>query len=269
MGVIAWVVSFINESNEPAFTPQANFGVELIGSCVGAWLVMGLLFPSGKSDMYDSFYDKVDAMFFNKVHTVCNGFTQGQKVTDIFCKLINKVVGAIATLLGFPGFVLFDITHHDVSEFMADCGRQLRSWEISGKPMDADVVSDVDTYRSRYLALSRKYIADPAAKQSIMQAWNLLAPIAKAIEIANVGGASPREQPVGIIICGPPGVGKSYGINDLMREVQAATASPAQLERLKKNPNALTFPRKVGAKFWDGYLVKTIYLLMNWVKLAS
>jgi hypothetical protein len=75
----------------------------------------------------------------------------------------------------------------------------------------------------------------------------------KGFLTSELGSKGSRQEPVVILLRGPPGVGKSVAMEHLNNAFCAKTLPPEMLSSFKKNITCATYNRQHENKYWDGF----------------
>lgn len=75
----------------------------------------------------------------------------------------------------------------------------------------------------------------------------------KTFEVSNFTLAGSRQEPVGVMLKGGPGTGKSISMEHLVFAICSAVLDGEELEAFKRNPSTFVFNRQFENKYWDGY----------------
>jgi len=77
--------------------------------------------------------------------------------------------------------------------------------------------------------------------------------IKKALLASNFKFSGIRVEPVGIMLRGPPGVGKSQAMQHIADAINAMTLSDVEFELYKENRGSHIWNRQAENEYWDGY----------------
>jgi hypothetical protein len=92
---------------------------------------------------------------------------------------------------------------------------------------------------------------------SVMQKRvNQLEKLLQIFVASNIGSAGARQEPVGILIRGGPGVGKSILMQHINYALLAAVLSPQDYVEYESNPAPFIWNRQAETVFWDGITPK-------------
>jgi hypothetical protein len=257
------LVDFIRQMHEesetgvPKMKPQFVFDGKSIASVVGLFVTYNWIseFSSGMIGKKDATLAESLRVFFSDKR-LSDHIGESGRISNcvaFFVKLINFCGAKVAHMLGYPEWELIASSEGEVADFIRLCGATARTWEANKRPLDMDVVDEANAVKARYLNLLKTHSANGSIRATLTTAYGFIKPMVSAIERANIGMSSAREPPVAVFIAGPPGVGKSAGVNHLIRDIQGRYCTPAQIQRLLKDPNALTYNRLNGCQFWNGF----------------
>jgi len=88
-------------------------------------------------------------------------------------------------------------------------------------------------------------------RNALRMVLNKIQPLLDKCKANNVVHNGPRRTPLGILIGGAPGVGKSYSSIPLLHELIARVIDDNSLESFQKNPNDYILNRIWENEFWD------------------
>lgn len=89
-------------------------------------------------------------------------------------------------------------------------------------------------------------------KNQVQIALGQLKPLVAKLERSNIVGNGPRSEPLGIMIGGPTGVGKSTMTTIFLLELMARILPEERLPAFEKNHNDFIYNRVSENHFWDG-----------------
>lgn len=89
-------------------------------------------------------------------------------------------------------------------------------------------------------------------KERLFRTLQLLEPFAKRFEQSNIVGNGPRVEPLGILVAGPTGVGKSTFVVPFVLRLAARVMPPDRLEAFLKNHNDEILNRVSENEFHEG-----------------
>lgn len=173
-----------------------------------------------------------------------------------FSETIQKSIDVLCDTIGVKRVQLFAVEFLDVSEWMHQCA------DI------AETVSkgvDCNDYAMQYIVtnlvntgnmLAAKYVKH-SISASIASGLNRLKPIAEKFPSIS-GDVGFRMVPVGLLICGEPGIGKSWCVQLMSCGLVAACLGEEHGKRFMKNMSQYLFVRNPDCEFWDGYFKQFI-----------
>jgi hypothetical protein len=175
---------------------------------------------------------------------------------DFFISLIQSFLDYMHVHFGTPEYQLSQHPYPEASSFAMDAeklshefnggldynyenGQRYYALVAKGKTVMAKIPSSVPEGRE--------------ARQMIMLALASMRTIGDKLARANIVNNGPRIPPVGVMIGGPSGVGKSALAQFLMNRVTAHIIPDEMRDAFERNHNDTTFTRNAENGFWDGY----------------
>lgn len=180
-------------------------------------------------------------------------------VNEIVPWAIDTMIGAInkiRDILGFDAISCLESEYKQYDDWVTACETYLKKVHAQeNKVVSEDVKTCMRlTYEGiHYMNKLREIPKADRAKMvisSMVSKMNTIVDQHKHLLDVGVGA---RPMPVGLLISGLPGVGKSALIYRFVAAILAQILSPDELLRFKKHPEAFVYNREFETKFWDAY----------------
>jgi hypothetical protein len=232
---------------------EAEAGDDLLGNAIRA-VILGLFASKIRnSDGTKSLTDQVDLFLA----------TSGRKteaLTDYirsFISLIEKCVNVALCNLGYSRVITLNSSvMPEVDEIYHETMEVYRRYELHDFPPCQDNYDLCVSLSNRADALIRKI---PPGNEGVnirtllSTVSRLLMKITTAFNGAAFMNCASRQEPVGLLLMGPPGVGKSMATKMLHVAVTAATLPKHRLQQFYKNPFKMLYSRQVEHEYHDGW----------------
>lgn len=159
----------------------------------------------------------------------------------------------------------------DVTKFSMNVTDLLdnKSWARRNGMEFANRVTAFINYGNRLMTTLPATPEGREAKQICMYSLSRLTPIANQLANSNLSSGGPRVEPVGIMLAGSPGSGKSICANMLAYELCARTMPAELLPVLRKTPNAHVYNRMIEHGYWDGFLSAWVTMIDDALQLKD
>jgi hypothetical protein len=242
---------------KPGVEPQAP-GIDEISSMlvslIGAFYATKL-----GSDLIDAKVLVTSLSTLSRIIPSIKSFTTAISVTS--CAFYSMFKSALS---GSPFFLRYGISEVDdliqaAKTLISKSDRDLLS-SCQEVYDEVDSISQSLFDRACTLPMGGQF---SGAKTAMMTLRLSLENIKKKIMATGFSYSGLRPESVGIMMRGPPGVGKSMLLNHLCAALAAKTFDQPDYEAYKKAPKDYVYNRQVETCFWDGYTSKHRFVIFD------
>lgn len=177
-----------------------------------------------------------------------------ESTTGLIVHTLQLFIDFVTDKLGLGSVVLTSSGDDEVDKFLKDATSAL-DYLRKGAPINYENgmrLYKLDGTGKRLLQKHLRLKSDYTVRMLITQGLDTLKPAIARLERANISGNGPRREPLGILICGPTGVGKSTAIVPLVLKVAALTMPEDRLETFIRNHDDEMYNRVFENEFFDG-----------------
>lgn len=175
---------------------------------------------------------------------------------DFFTSLVQKFLNFMSQQFGMRRYVVEQLPYPEVYDFATEAeklcnqfnggldlnyenGQLYYALEAKGKQLMTKIPSGTPEGRD--------------ARSMILLTLSSMKTIGSRLARANIVNNGPRIPPIGVILAGPSGIGKTDLMQFFMNAVTAQVIPEKQLEAFRKNHNDVTFTRASENGYWEGY----------------
>jgi hypothetical protein len=172
---------------------------------------------------------------------------------DMILSVITSVMQFIGTAIGNDSMMTYGIDNPKISELSIKLNQIINDLR-NGSPQNAcqaQLVFRIEAELRDHLAMLKMSKENSIERQVLNNLLRTAESIAKNFTNCVRGG--PRVQPVGVLIHGPPGVGKSITYMPTLAAVAANVMSDEQWQSFQKNREDCYFNYMPETGFWEGY----------------
>lgn len=284
-----WALSQVRESDSNPTYKKVAYSVIILLGLVGVGVeVTGLMktllghFSNSKEEIkpesgYVDTVSKIVCAFFAK--TVFSNLKSENVVYEFFHKnkdiqkihdstkfmfestlaLLERFVNFIGSKFGMRHLVLTEGLYPEVTAYHSEVANTIATF-YSGRILDwasGQEILELNKKGHNLLKSLPNTAHSRDARISTTRILGELKPLLAKLERANITGNGPRREPLGIMITGPSGVGKSTVTTPLILGVTAAILEGEKLAAFEKNHNDFIYNRIFETIFWDGYHSQT------------
>jgi hypothetical protein len=183
------------------------------------------------------------------------------RISDHFIYLYNK---SISHQLGWDSIKL-KIDDPDVQNFDERVD-DLQKWKYNGELTytkdNLAIVEDLIRIGEKlYTSLPNKNY--DSVKRLVFDKLNEIKKIRQEFLSANISLSGFRQEPVGLLLMGGPGLQKSSLLEHFAAAANAMSLNSSDFESFKKTPSAFNYNRQAENKYWDGYSPKTNVVMFD------
>lgn len=174
---------------------------------------------------------------------------------DYFIEIVEKFLNFIGDQFGYDGIKLKHDLFPEVTKFYEEVLSLVEKHQ-KGAPMNwenGQILMELHKKGSIVMNNLPNVPQSQQVRMGILHAQSQLRPLIAKMERANIVGNGPRPEPLGIMLTGPTGVGKSTVTTPLMLEVTAAVLPKESFEQFRLNHNDFIYNRVHENEFYDGY----------------
>lgn len=244
--------SFIDKFVSPdRIEPHGVFGIagdEIIDSIATVW--MGSI---GLSAICSSDRKKIISDI-NGIMRIKDGIP---KMILSLQKVVEKVYNYIfASKLGFDPLTISSTNNPAIDEFEKECNnifnQSARGTFILSERNLVKLTALVETGEKLYK--NAQFLRqETGALKILLDVINKLKKIKTHFEAANIHLTGFRQEPIGILLRGAPGVFKSMTCQHLSYICSVMHLEPERFEEFMENPNVFIYNRQCEADYWSGY----------------
>jgi len=114
-------------------------------------------------------------------------------------------------------------------------------------------VMELEKQGNRFFLVKSNVSENAAVKAAVTRYLSLIRKLVVQFEQANIGGNSPRMEPVTVFLTGSTGCGKSTVTMPLIYAVLSKVLEDNEKMQFQKSPEDYVYSRTAEQKFWDGY----------------
>lgn len=191
-------------------------------------------------------------------------------VTDIFKTLFEVIEKAVNWVrhecMDLPSVRFFDTFSVEIDNYLTDSSAILDLERKSIFHRDPEnyerlaLMVNVGEKLMRELPRDRKSQAVIDTLRAVVKQLTNLRAI---FEASNYSLAGARQEPVGIMLRGGPGVGKSITMEHLNYALSAITLNDSAREAFERNPATFVYNRQFEGKYWDGYTPSKYFTMFD------
>lgn len=168
-----------------------------------------------------------------------------------FMQRLQKFLNWMTATMNTGAIDLVAITDSDVVAFSKDIADLISDFD-DGTVVNFDFFVRVAKLKKQGEHLLADTIPSATHRRNALRlVINKLQPLLDKCRANNVINNGPRRTPLGIIIGGAPGVGKSYSSVPFLHELMARVIDEKSLENFLKNPNDYILNRVWENAYWD------------------
>jgi len=187
------------------------------------------------------------ALKARSVNEVC------EDVLRPFISIVSNVVNFLAVSLGYDPLMKIEFSADEKLNQFYERFVELRTQYRNGQAnsiLFAESIFLLQDDLEHYIQYT-----DPksASRDKLLYLIGAMKPLLVYTEDNINPNNGPRAEPVGIMIAGPSGVGKSTFTMPILLAIMARTIDPALRDKFLKNHNDFIFFRANENEFWDGY----------------
>jgi hypothetical protein len=239
--------SWLSSPFEEEVVPQAFSVDELTSMVVG--LLNTYVFLGSGSDLFSP----------TKLAKVINSISRTEIGVSSLIRTVHLLTSYVHSSIdhywkGNPWFVTCG--HSFIDEFLRESSEILLLHE---ERKLLDLRSSLDRVRAAVLLGETVAVKIPGSHETVgirMQVNNSLSEmkrIKKLLLASNFENAGLRAEPTGLLLCGPPGVGKSNSMQHFAHAINALTLSDVDFDIYSENPASAIYTRNAENVFWEGY----------------
>jgi hypothetical protein len=177
-------------------------------------------------------------------------------MVDFMTNLIQGFLDYLTKWFGCKNFVIAQYPYPESVEYSKEVDALLNEF-AGGLPINYENGQKFYALEAKYGTLLTKIPTNTSdgrdARHLLLMAKAALKPLGARFARANIVNNGPRIPPLGVMISGPSGMGKTAIMTFIMNAVSAAVLPDHDIPAFEKNHNDTTFVRNPASAFWDGY----------------